>query len=208
MSCLRFSLGSQTFKHKFQHQTGIDYVDQMVVRCPNWERGCDYCTSRLRPVEGKIRFLNELDSVVHCPETEESASKTSLTDQPPWVIQKVSYHKEEPSSPDSQISAWVVSLFSFLGFEGPPGNSLRCHRRTAIGRSQMEKDYRWMDQRWLGKHLNTVFLTFIQRYVFSTGDQPVKMKWEPAGGMCTHLSVCQFGQKKEYSEQRVLVLPV
>ncbi|KAK6759938.1 hypothetical protein RB195_021476 [Necator americanus] len=46
--------------HVSQHVRSIDSLSDLVVRCPNWMRGCLFYTKRLTPKSGKIRALRSV----------------------------------------------------------------------------------------------------------------------------------------------------
>ncbi|EYB86291.1 hypothetical protein Y032_0282g1290 [Ancylostoma ceylanicum] len=46
--------------HISQHVRSIDSLSDLVVRCPNWMRGCLFYTRRLTPKRGNIRALRAI----------------------------------------------------------------------------------------------------------------------------------------------------
>ncbi|KAJ1352366.1 hypothetical protein KIN20_008689 [Parelaphostrongylus tenuis] len=62
--CLKTIRRSEYADHHLSlHVRCINSLSDLVVRCPNWERGCTFHTKRLRPKCGMIRFLSSLDSI-------------------------------------------------------------------------------------------------------------------------------------------------
>ncbi|KHJ98288.1 TRAF-type zinc finger [Oesophagostomum dentatum] len=172
--------------HLSQHVRSIDSLSDLVVRCPNWMRGCLFYTKRLTPKRGKIRFLTSLDSFSYRPSVPEICGATKsdhpVDSLPPWLVK---------------------TLIDYL-----PNSAIRCLSQTcrelrsvvfacARDRSMVSLVWEKCDGCWVESGI---------AIDFSVADKTPEYVWEPAKELSNHLAHCEYRDIVEYKENRVPVL--
>ncbi|VDM54310.1 unnamed protein product [Angiostrongylus costaricensis] len=168
--------------HVSQHVRCINSLSDLVVRCPNWQRGCTFYTTRLRPKLNFFRFLSSLDSISFLPSFPDYNENTSLP------------------RPLDTLPAWlIITLLKYL-----PNSAIRSLSQTSRYRVFITKMNFAILSFLIALRMSALLLSHFQ--YFSVAEKPLEYFWEPAPKLGDHLTHCEYSDVVEYHEVRVPVL--
>ncbi|CAI4221707.1 unnamed protein product [Auanema sp. JU1783] len=181
--CLRVFRRDEYADHqRSQHENTLNSLSELVVRCPNWSRGCTFTCSRLKPKKGKIRFSNYLDAFVSTSDTvlhPTTPALHHLMNALPTIVQYL---------PSSSIRSLSQTCRSFRA------NILEnCENRGMI-------EVIWKKLDGVG------WVEAGTKCSFSIADHAIEMEWKPANELCEHLSECPYRDTYTFRKERVNVL--
>ncbi|KJH48738.1 hypothetical protein DICVIV_05132 [Dictyocaulus viviparus] len=175
--------------HVSQH---INSLSDLVVRCPNWQRGCTFYTKRLQPKYGILRFLPSSSSISFLPSysnhCEDISHACSLDTLPTWLM--ITLLEYLPNSAIRALSQTSRTSMFFL-------RSLRSAIFTfAQDRAMTSIIWKKCEGCWIEGGI---------AIDFSVAEKSPEFSWGPAEGLSNHLAHCCYNDKVEYSEVRVPV---
>uniref|UniRef100_A0A1I7TZ93 F-box domain-containing protein n=1 Tax=Caenorhabditis tropicalis TaxID=1561998 RepID=A0A1I7TZ93_9PELO len=172
-----------------QHTNSVDLLNEMVLRCPNWERGCPFVDSRVRVKTGKLRFHVFTSTLTHEPlpdynREQRESSKWNLENLPLWVYESLVTYL--PSSALYNLSLTNKKM-RHMAFMGCPG---RCYVEPVWKSDTFGS---WMQDGFVWK--------------ISSTEAPPALEWNIPSQLSQHISKCSYFDAVTYEEKSVAILP-
>ncbi|KAF1746752.1 hypothetical protein GCK72_023209 [Caenorhabditis remanei] len=192
LKCLKTVRRSEYGDHCLsQHTQSIDQMNEMILRCPNWTRGCQFSTHRVRPKTGKLKFHPTTATLSHQPvpdaqfvQDDGSPSNRTLDNLPLWCYELLAMYLPSSSLYNLSLTSRKLREVVFIG----------CNKRCYIESvwhplkkgSWIQKDFVWK---------------------ISSTEPPPALEWAVPVDLSHHISQCSYFDGVVYEEKLIPVFP-
>ncbi|CAI5454497.1 unnamed protein product [Caenorhabditis angaria] len=173
-----------------QHTETVDQVDQLILRCPNWYKGCEFHSSRIKPKHGKILLQVENSLITHQVENAHlpfvaKTSELRLDSLPLWVYEELSDYLPSTSLLNLSMVSKNLRQNMFVGLKN------RAYVEGSWHKSEKNGNWSYGSFKWK----------------FCKSEPSIPMESNIPSDLSQHISTCEFYEQIEHTEQMVPIFP-
>uniref|UniRef100_A0A8R1I1W5 F-box domain-containing protein n=1 Tax=Caenorhabditis japonica TaxID=281687 RepID=A0A8R1I1W5_CAEJA len=173
-----------------QHTLSVDQMNEMIVRCPNWTKGCEFSASRIKFASGgELRFHTHSATLTHSLNSAdyklENSSPYTLENLPLWAYETLARYLPSSSLYNLSLTSKKLRKVVFIG----------CYSQC------------YVEPVWRKVETNGEWFPDGNIIKISSTEPPPKLTWKDPVELSEHLQKCAFFEPVTYDQEMVPVFP-